>query len=118
MSFRSGQIVWISEINNDPSAHLNTCVRVTGFLSSLDLDTKRATLIHNGHSIILDVSLVESFQYPLQTLVQCIGDVAHYNEELSMATVLVKVSRDLNIVDLELYERAVQYRRSCEASIL
>ncbi|KAI9014447.1 telomere-capping, CST complex subunit-domain-containing protein [Phycomyces nitens] len=118
MSLRSGQIVWIGEIASDPSGHLNSSVRVTGYLDSLDLEAKRATLTHEGHSILLDVSLVESFGYPLGALVQCIGEVSHYDEQLSMASVSVRVSRDLSVLDLEFYQKAVQYRRQFDQTTL
>ncbi|KAI7866056.1 telomere-capping, CST complex subunit-domain-containing protein [Spinellus fusiger] len=113
MTIPSGRIVWIEEITQQPRLYKDTSVRITGFLTTVDIANNTAELTMNDCSIKIQVHQLSTFHYPVDSLLQCIGEV-EYDETTHSACVHVRVVREFDAMDLTLYQQAVQQRRDYE----
>ena len=54
---------------------IDRCVRVTGFVKSVDIQNKTCELYHKDACVIVDVSLVDITLFRTDSLCQVIGDI-------------------------------------------
>ena len=58
------------------------CVRVTGFVSEVDMQGRTCVLSHKGNDLLIDVTLVDITVFRLNSLCQVIGELRHGHEKV------------------------------------
>lgn len=61
------------------------CVRVTGFVSEVDMKGRTCVLSHKGHNLLVDSALVDITVFRLDSLCQVIGELRHGREKVKHA---------------------------------
>jgi hypothetical protein len=71
---RSGEVCLLTELNYDANV-VGKYVRVTGYVSSIDIIAKNVEITHDEASLIVDISLVTTGSLRIGSLVQFIGEI-------------------------------------------
>ena len=91
-----------------------TSVRVLGSLLRFDPSSCRATIVHDGSQLDVDTSTLGS-QHPFRE-----GDMLQFIGEVSLqppALLRARVMRNVNGLNLDVFEHAVREKRRFEASL-
>lgn len=74
----------LSELDNIGNID-RKCVRVTGFVSKVDMQGRTCVLSHKGHNLLIDVTLVDITVFGLDSLCQVIGELRNGHEKVKQA---------------------------------
>ncbi|KAI8142921.1 telomere-capping, CST complex subunit-domain-containing protein [Fennellomyces sp. T-0311] len=101
-------VVHLREIIDDPKSNVNQSVRVKGYLKEYDPVTNRAVIEYDDAELHLNASMLDTFPYPVGKLIECIGEVRQEQEQIVLWP---RITRDIDTLDMKLFERAAQYKR-------
>ncbi|CDS03480.1 hypothetical protein LRAMOSA00882 [Lichtheimia ramosa] len=109
MHVPSGQLVLrLTEIRDDPQSFANKSVRLKGILKTFDPGTNFATIEYDGYTLEINTELLDPFSFPIGAMVEFIGELESNQAKLILRP---RIARSLDTLDLELYEKAAQYKR-------
>ncbi|KAJ8657681.1 hypothetical protein O0I10_006496 [Lichtheimia ornata] len=109
MQIPSGQLVLrLTEIRDDPQAFANKSVRLKGILKTFDPGANFATIEYDDYQLEIDTALLDPFSFPIGTMIEFIGELQSNEAKLILRP---RVARSMDTLDLELYEKAAQYKR-------
>jgi len=98
-------------------------VRVLGKLKEYDLQTNTALLEHNNWYIKVDTTFLENFPCKINSLFQFIGEIinkeistTYQMNEVNNVAIKARVGRNIDGMDVSLYEKALAIRRNFENS--
>ncbi|KAK9703206.1 hypothetical protein K7432_010867 [Basidiobolus ranarum] len=121
MSLKSGKIVFIKELVQSLNDWEGESVRVTGLLVTYDVHTNLATIQHNDYTLTIDTSLLGVFSHRINGLFQFVGELSNQNPQQPQKTrniseylLLARVVRNMEGLDLQLYEKAIAIRKKFE----
>ncbi|KAH8547969.1 telomere-capping, CST complex subunit-domain-containing protein [Umbelopsis sp. PMI_123] len=117
MTVPPGELVMLQELAQDPVAFQNRSVRATGILTSYNPDSNRAVLEHKGYTLDVATDLLDPFPYKIKDLLQCIGEL-ELSPESNQLLLHARVSRKVDSLDLDIYEKTIQLRRKYQDSFL
>ncbi|RUS22041.1 telomere-capping, CST complex subunit-domain-containing protein [Endogone sp. FLAS-F59071] len=113
-----GVVYFLSEITADSQHMIGRSVRVNGTLLEYDAHANRAVIEHEGARLLVDTSLLGVFPHRERSLFQWIGEISVSDEHTAAAPLILRarVVRNIDGLDLRLYEQAVRLRRRFERS--
>ncbi|ORZ24553.1 telomere-capping, CST complex subunit-domain-containing protein [Absidia repens] len=110
----SGKHVFIEELVENPQKYDNTSIRVLGRLIDYHAARNTATMVSKNASLRLNTELVEIYVRDT-CLVQCIGEV-HYDQNIGQLVLKPRILRNMDIVDIDIYEKTVLASRQYDKS--
>eukprot|EP00658_Telonema_sp_P-2_P032052 TRINITY_DN23837_c0_g1_i2.p1 TRINITY_DN23837_c0_g1~~TRINITY_DN23837_c0_g1_i2.p1 ORF type:complete len:114 (-),score=25.41 TRINITY_DN23837_c0_g1_i2:512-853(-) len=111
MELRPGAIRYIAEVLEN-SSHSDS-VRVLGRLRKVDVASQQAVIEHEGATIPINTALLGEVEWRMGGLFSFIGEV---DCQAGAKSVVARVCRCMDGLDLTLYRQAVEIRRKWEAS--
>eukprot|EP00246_Nothoceros_aenigmaticus_P017112 TRINITY_DN814_c0_g2_i2.p1 TRINITY_DN814_c0_g2~~TRINITY_DN814_c0_g2_i2.p1 ORF type:complete len:133 (+),score=2.56 TRINITY_DN814_c0_g2_i2:168-566(+) len=112
---RPGMLVLLRELH--PSSRYckpGASLRVTGRLLSYDAETAMAVIADGGSSIRVDTQHLRCVPLRISSLFQFIGELQIPATSSPQMVLLARVGRNVDGLDLDLYEKALQLRRQFE----
>mmetsp|Transcript_36634 Transcript_36634/g.103412 ORF Transcript_36634/g.103412 Transcript_36634/m.103412 type:complete len:125 (-) Transcript_36634:614-988(-) len=108
-----GVLMHISEVLADlPGlAASGQSVRVLGTLDHVDATEARARISYHGSSLDVDTSMIPWLHLDLRSWYQFIGEVKSPEGGTGAHLLLVRVGRNVNGIDSQLYDEALELRR-------
>ena len=76
-----GEIFMLGELGNIGDFD-RKCVRVTGFVSEVDMQGRTCVLSHKSHNLLVDSTLVDITVFRLDSLCQVIGELRNGHEKV------------------------------------
>ncbi|CAM0136432.1 hypothetical protein VKS41_006752 [Umbelopsis sp. WA50703] len=113
MAIPAGKPVMLQELVQGPANYDGTSVRATGILMGYNPDENRAIIEHKGCSLDVATDLLDTFAYNTKDLLQCIGEL-EYSHDSNRLLLRARVSRKVDGLDLDLYEKAMMIHRKYE----
>jgi len=111
----SSEIVLLRELEKDASM-LEKHVRVTGFVTHMDLTHHMVQITHGTSVLWVDIALVSATGLTLDSLVQFIGQILPGADKVGVAEMpyylQAKIVRLVDGLDLRLFEEALIARRA------
>ncbi|KAJ3047092.1 hypothetical protein HK097_000244 [Rhizophlyctis rosea] len=123
-----GVILHIEEIQADPRGKSGETVRVLGKLLSYDPHHSLAQIEHASKTLTIDTTLLGDFPYRVKSLLQFIGVLEDWRPPVQHklqttptkhagnghVILQAKIMRNVDGLDLTLYDKALQIRRQFE----
>jgi hypothetical protein len=106
---QSGQIKFINEVADDPTL-VGQSFRLIGTLNHIDATENRAQIEHRGRLLDVDTTLLGQFPFHIGSLFQFIGEM-NYDEFSKKLVLKARVGRNIDGLDMGLYEQALKIRR-------
>ncbi|KAG2173825.1 hypothetical protein INT43_005245 [Umbelopsis isabellina] len=113
MAIPAGTPILLQELVQEPATYHGRSVRATGILMGYNPDENRAIIEHKGHALDVATDLLDTFSYNTKDLLQCIGEL-EYNHDSNRLLLRARVSRKVDGLDLDLYEKAIMVHRKYE----
>jgi len=110
--YKFGETLLLKEVVEQAGSLAGASLRVLGRLVSFDPASNTAVIEHDKHQLLINTELLDSFSYRVNSLFQFIGE---YDVSVSGDFVKARIARNVDGMDLKLFEKALVLRRRFEA---
>eukprot|EP00249_Psilotum_nudum_P005514 c18954_g1_i1 orf=392-799(-) len=119
-SIKPGTIVHLYELQpGSPFFQPTTSLRVMGLLQNYQVDSGIAVISEGGASLKIDTQHIRNLQFSIGSLYQFIGELSFPAGDTPDQMILqARVGRNVDGLDVKLYDKALQLRRQFEAKYM